>query len=193
MKPSQSKPHLFSLFFLPLLSRIATAQATPEPQQLFTLDALSQQQTCVQYCFTTELSGCTTDVLGSAIGCAVNPCTTPFAALDSCYCRGDLQSAAQSFLTSCIKKACTVGDVSINEANADKERALSGVRVTTFRAPGLDRNERPARSLGGGEYEIKIKPSEAGVYYVYPSVRQLGLPAGKLNFLTVIASEEEAG
>lgn len=82
------------------------------------LDAFSLQQTCVQYCFTTSLSGCTTDVLAEAIGCSYSACKKPFQAVDDCYCRADLQAAAESFLTSCIKESCTVGDTSLNIASA---------------------------------------------------------------------------
>lgn len=82
----------------------------------------------------------------------------------------------------------------ITEPAADKQRALKGVRVTTFRAPGQDRREAAARHVGDNTYEITFTPSEAGVYYVYPSVDQLGLAAGKLNFLTLVATDGyEAG
>ena len=93
-------------------------QAQTAYQEIFTLDAFSLQQTCVQFCFTTKLSGCTTDVLADAIGCAYSACGKPFQAVDDCYCRSDLQTAAESFLTSCIKTSCTVGDVSGNIASA---------------------------------------------------------------------------
>ncbi|KAI9863869.1 MAG: hypothetical protein M1813_003521 [Trichoglossum hirsutum] len=118
MKLSSLSHRIHPLFLAPLLSRFAAAQAASQPQELFSLDAFSLQQTCAQYCFTTSLSGCKTDLLGSAVGCANHPCTSQFAADDSCYCRGDLQSAAQSYLTSCIRKSCTVGDSTVNLASA---------------------------------------------------------------------------
>jgi hypothetical protein len=97
---------------------LASTEAQATYQEIFTLDAFSLQQTCVQYCFTTPLSGCTTDVLAEAIGCSYSACKKPFQAVDDCYCRADLQAAAESFLTSCIKESCTVGDTSINIASA---------------------------------------------------------------------------
>ncbi|KEF60102.1 uncharacterized protein A1O9_04952 [Exophiala aquamarina CBS 119918] len=107
-------PHVVILaLLLPIITQAQTAY-----QEIFTLDPFSLQQTCVQYCFTTSLSGCTTDVLADAIGCPYNPCDEPFQAVDDCYCRSDLQPAAESFLTSCIKESCTVGDVSGNIASA---------------------------------------------------------------------------
>ncbi|KIW92079.1 uncharacterized protein Z519_07063 [Cladophialophora bantiana CBS 173.52] len=104
-----------------LFQSVAVAQTNnPKPQEIYTLTAFQEQQTCVQSCFTVEY-GCTTDVLGSAIGCSIDQCvfsTNMFGALDSCYCRGDLQAAAESFLTSCIQESCTVGDTSVNIAAA---------------------------------------------------------------------------
>ncbi|KIW23276.1 uncharacterized protein PV07_11487 [Cladophialophora immunda] len=98
----------------------AAQTSNPKPQEIYTLTAFQEQQICVQSCFTYGY-GCTTDLVGQAIGCSIDACdftSTGFGALDSCYCRGDLQLAAESFLTSCIQESCTVGDTSVNVAAA---------------------------------------------------------------------------
>ncbi|EXJ86969.1 hypothetical protein A1O3_03923 [Capronia epimyces CBS 606.96] len=69
----------YGVVYLPLGSATA-AQA----EQIFTFDAFSRQKTSVQYCFTTSLSGCTMNVVGSAIGCAIGTCSKSFGALDDC-------------------------------------------------------------------------------------------------------------
>lgn len=89
-------------------------------ESLYTLVAFSEQQNCVQSCFTGGYSNidCFSDVLGSAIGCPNSPCSKTWAAVDECYCRGDLQSAAYDWLSSCIGETCSVGDNAVNLANA---------------------------------------------------------------------------
>ncbi|OAP63487.1 hypothetical protein AYL99_02714 [Fonsecaea erecta] len=110
-------PCLFSSLLVLLSSPGAGAQTSnPKPQTIYMLTAFQEQQLCVQSCFTYGY-GCTTDLVGMAIGCSADSCdftSAAFGALDSCYCRGDLQLAAESYLTSCIQESCTVGDTSIN-------------------------------------------------------------------------------
>ena len=121
MSISSLAKHLLSLLYLsPLLFRTIGAQ-TNAPQQIFTESAFQEQQTCVQNCFTFRLSGCTTDILGSFIGCPINSCTLAtgkFGAMDSCYCRSDLQLAAQEWIMSCVRDMCSVGDTSVIIATA---------------------------------------------------------------------------
>lgn len=69
----------------------------------------------------------------------------------------------------------------------------SDVSVLTFRAPGQDRAEYPAKSLGNGTYEYTFTPSEAGAYYIYPAVRSVGLDYAKLPFITVIVQDPVTG
>lgn len=110
---------LESIWFSCLFLRSAEAQTAPY-QSIFTLDAFSFQQTCVQNCFTMGYANidCYTDVLGSMIGCPNSPCSKAWAAVDDCYCRGDLQTAAHEWLSSCIGELCSVGENSVNLANA---------------------------------------------------------------------------
>jgi hypothetical protein len=103
-----------------LLVTLVAAQTATGPQQIFTLPAFSQQQLCVQSCYT-KYNGCTTDLVGSVLGCPIAPCTFTSGAMgapDNCYCRGDLQGAAQSYLSACVEASCTVGDTSANVATA---------------------------------------------------------------------------
>ncbi|KAL6244843.1 hypothetical protein RBB50_008371 [Rhinocladiella similis] len=103
---------------VPLFLGLSSAQTSYE--SIYTLDAFSQQQSCVQSCFVGGYANieCYSDVLGSALGCPNSPCSKTFAAVDDCYCRGDLQTAAYDFLSSCIDETCSVGDNAVNLANA---------------------------------------------------------------------------
>lgn len=151
-KPLRSLLDILSLSSLVIHASVA--QQTNTHQQIFTLDAFSLQQTCVQSCFTYDLSGCTTDLVGSAIGCSINSCTLAtgqFGALDSCYCRSDLQVAAESWLAACIKKSCTVGDTSANAASATSIYLdyCGSKGYATTPAENSDPNTTPAS--GGGD------------------------------------------
>jgi hypothetical protein len=99
---------------------VAGTGTTTAYESLYTVDAFSQQQTCVQSCFIQGYANidCYTDVLGSMIGCPNSPCSATFAAVDQCYCRGDLQTAAHDWLSTCINTMCSVGDNSVNLGNA---------------------------------------------------------------------------
>ncbi|KEF60582.1 uncharacterized protein A1O9_02143 [Exophiala aquamarina CBS 119918] len=120
MCSSKSFAFLESIWFLCLFLRSTEAQTAAAHQSIFTLDAFSFQQSCVQDCFTTGYANidCYTDMLGSALGCPNSPCSKTWAAVDDCYCRGDLQLAGHDWLSSCIAELCTVGDNSVNLENA---------------------------------------------------------------------------
>jgi hypothetical protein len=112
------KTLLYGLLFYLTLIR---AQETL-PQTIFSLDIFSSQKPCAQACFTTGIiGGCFGDIVGDALGCVNdNSCGQGSRGLapNDCYCRTDLQSVAESFLTSCVKNACTVGDSSIDISSA---------------------------------------------------------------------------
>ena len=127
----------------PLLLSLTRAQTVYE--SIFTIDAFAVQPTCVQNCFVTGYDNinCYTDVLGSLLGCPNTPCATAFAAVDSCYCRGDLQAVAQELLGACIDQVCSVGDNSVNLATAVSiyssycgERGFTAVPASTTIAKG---------------------------------------------------------
>ena len=103
--------HISVLLFFFLLTR---AQDTA-PQTIFNLDIFSSQKPCAQWCLAGNFGGCHIDYVGNAIGCQSSNCV---GALDNCYCRVDLQSAAESYITACVKTSCTVGDSSIDISSA---------------------------------------------------------------------------
>lgn len=112
--PAQSRKAFVSvlLFYL----SITLAQDT-NPQTIFSLDIFSSQKPCAQGCFIYTFLDCFSDAVGVDIGCGSGGCTN-HGALDNCYCRTDLQSAAQSYLTSCVEQFCTAGDSSIDISSA---------------------------------------------------------------------------
>jgi hypothetical protein len=109
---------LYGLLFCLSLTR---AQDTL-PQTIFSLPVFSSQKPCAQACFTTgPIAGCFQDLVGDALGCVNdNVCGLGSRGLapNNCYCRTDFQSIAESFLTSCVKSGCTVGDSSIDISSA---------------------------------------------------------------------------
>ncbi|PMD49106.1 uncharacterized protein K444DRAFT_671109 [Hyaloscypha bicolor E] len=109
---------LYGLLFCLSLTR---AQDTL-PQTIFSLPNFSSQKPCAQACFTTgPIGGCFQDMVGDALGCVNdNECGLGSRGLapNNCYCRTDFQSIAESFLTSCVKSGCTVGDSSIDISSA---------------------------------------------------------------------------
>jgi YVTN family beta-propeller protein len=72
------------------------------------------------------------------------------------------------------------------ESGAPKA-GLGDVRVLTFLAPGLRQQRQWASDLGDGLYEIRFRPEEEGVYYVFLQVASAGLELQKSPHLTVIA------
>jgi hypothetical protein len=114
------KSLLYGLLFYFSLTR---AQDTLV-QTIFSLDIFSSQKPCAQNCFTTGpgfVGGCFADIVGDALGCVNDDaCGLGSSGLapNDCYCRTDLQSVAESFLTACVKSACTVGDSSIDISSA---------------------------------------------------------------------------
>lgn len=65
------------------------------------------------------------------------------------------------------------------------------VKALVYRAPGQDRREVIATETKSGHYEVSFEPKEAGVYYVYPAVDELGLTYAKLPFITIVSRAAE--
>jgi hypothetical protein len=115
---SSLHPLIFLLTIWHILA-ITNAQVGTITQDLTTLSAFPLQKVCAQSCFV--LTGfCPNDYLGSQIGCAVHTdCyDNNWQAKNDCYCRQDLQVAAQSILTSCISQGCRAGDDAIDASVA---------------------------------------------------------------------------
>ncbi|PVH93693.1 hypothetical protein DM02DRAFT_732956 [Periconia macrospinosa] len=110
--------NLLSLLFL-LLAPLARAQIGTAYQDVTTMAAYASLKPCAQNCFI-DGGFCPYDLVGSKIGCKsyTNCKDTNWQATNDCYCRSDLQKAAQDYLTSCVEKKCTVGDVKIDGSAA---------------------------------------------------------------------------
>jgi len=134
------------LVLLPLLCLSVTLAQNTNLQTIFSLDIYSSQKPCAQGCFTYGFvnDACWGDLVGSAIGCAVKgQCYGgSAAALNSCYCRTDLQPVAESYLTSCVKSACTVGDSSIDISSAGS--------IYNYYCSGILAASVPASTTQGG-------------------------------------------
>ncbi|KAI9856364.1 MAG: hypothetical protein M1813_009115 [Trichoglossum hirsutum] len=59
-----------------------------------------------------------TNTITQAIGCKYSAYDSNYGSPNNCYCRNDLQSAAKSYLTACVKSGCTVGYSSIDISSA---------------------------------------------------------------------------
>jgi DNA-binding beta-propeller fold protein YncE len=64
---------------------------------------------------------------------------------------------------------------------------LKDVRVLTFLSPGIWQQRQWANEVGKGLYEIRFKPPEAGVYFVFVEVASAGIPFQKSPFLVLTA------
>jgi len=70
-------------------------------ETIASLDAYKSQRSCGQACFWVIGAGAEPfDVLGLTLGC-----TQPVR--DSCYCRTDVQAAAETYLSTCISSSCS--------------------------------------------------------------------------------------
>ncbi|CAI6338058.1 unnamed protein product [Periconia digitata] len=112
---------VFSTIFLHLLllATVTNCQIGTAYQDITTVPGYADLKPCVQSCFH-QTGFCPNDLLGSKIGCrAHTDCKgSNWQATNDCYCRSDLQKAAQDYLTSCVEQKCTVGDVRIDESSA---------------------------------------------------------------------------
>lgn len=150
--------HLSSFLATTLLLQHTHAQVGTVTQNIYTLSAFPLQKPCAQSCFV-ETAFCPNDLLGSRIGCkSQTDCAdSNWQATNDCYCRTDLQNPAQDYLTSCVERKCTVGDVKIDASSAGSiyaqycaEKGYSAaaepatVQATTT-GPGAS-----TRTVGGG-------------------------------------------
>ncbi|KAF2635938.1 hypothetical protein P280DRAFT_167817 [Massarina eburnea CBS 473.64] len=120
MNPSnphnQSALIVLAIFFFTTLT---TAQIGTLTQDVTTISAFPLQKPCAQSCFV-QTGFCPNDILGSKIGCKehTNCYDSGWQATNDCYCRTDLQKAAQAYLTSCVKAKCSAGDAKIDQSTA---------------------------------------------------------------------------
>jgi len=109
---------VFGLLSLRFFSYVSLSLAQTSPETIYQLDIFTQQKPCAQSCFTGYGGGCNWDALGGKLGCQYDECASNFGSPDRCFCRLDLQSIGQSYLTSCVKAACTLGQSSIDISSA---------------------------------------------------------------------------
>ncbi|EON62411.1 hypothetical protein W97_01633 [Coniosporium apollinis CBS 100218] len=81
-----------------LIAIAPLALSQDAPQTLSNLDAFNDQRSCVKGCF--YYMNIDSDRVGYELSCG-KP------ALNSCYCRSDLQSVASAFLSKCVSSACS--------------------------------------------------------------------------------------
>jgi hypothetical protein len=97
-------------FLLSLAFLLRETQANTSTQTITNVPAFQNLDACAQSCFQYKGGGCTWGIMDSTVlGCAKQECFSELAVND-CYCRTDKQSVATAYLSSCISKACTVGD-----------------------------------------------------------------------------------
>jgi hypothetical protein len=108
---------LFALL-LALLPRILAQDAATQTQTLWSQDIYSSQKPCAQQCFLGNFAGCGIDQVAQAMGCGYNYCGNAIGATNGCYCRTDLQSVAQSYVSQCVKTRCTIGNSEIDISSA---------------------------------------------------------------------------
>jgi cytochrome oxidase Cu insertion factor (SCO1/SenC/PrrC family)/DNA-binding beta-propeller fold protein YncE len=70
---------------------------------------------------------------------------------------------------------------------------LQDVQVLTFRPPGAWQIRQWAKEVGGGRYEVRFTPPEAGLYYVFVEVASRGLVYQQSPYLLLTAEGAEAG
>lgn len=107
--------------------------------------AYSSLLPCAQECIYSWDLGCpdVPDPIGNAIGCYDNlnaGCNKVSWALDSCYCRSDLQVDAVSAISTCVMSLCTLGD------SMDDFRSVSSVYTAYCLGAGFPVNVAAAAS-----------------------------------------------
>ena len=104
--------HFLRSLSLTLLCRVAAQVTDTNLQTLTKAPAFSALDSCAQGCI--EIPANCFGGLDGGMGCA-QLCET---ADNDCLCRTDHQSAATSYLSSCVGKACTPGDPQIDVTRA---------------------------------------------------------------------------
>jgi hypothetical protein len=148
--PKRALAVLCSLSHWLIFPSLAQDAAT-ETQTLISQDIFSSQKPCAQGCFVGDFGGCGIDGVANAIGCNYNYCGNTIGATNGCYCRTDLQSVAQSYVSSCVKSKCTVGDSDIDISSAvsiyDSYCVANGFPVNVATTP-----TQAANPTTGGAY-----------------------------------------
>jgi YVTN family beta-propeller protein len=70
-------------------------------------------------------------------------------------------------------------------------KGLRDVQVLTFLSPGTWQQRQWADEVAEGLYEIRFKPPEAGLYFVFVGVDSVGLPLQSSPFVSLTVEEPE--
>lgn len=110
-------------FYLPsvlvTLAALATAQEDRVTQDIANISVYPSQKPCAHSCF--QRTGfCPKDVLGRELGCVTATDCKDYGweAPNDCYCRADFQNIALGYLSSCVSKSCSLGNVGIDASSA---------------------------------------------------------------------------
>ena len=105
MRNIQKSINILVLFFGPILISDSAAWSVSD------LDTYSSQRACAQKCYYDRdfAGGYYTNRIASVLRCDT-PCQ------DSCCCRSDLQSVAESYLSSCVSSLCDRNTIDILNA-----------------------------------------------------------------------------
>ena len=121
------------LTFSILFSWIAATLTNDQPQTISSEEAYKQQRACAKLCYWYGDQ----DVVASVLSCDTRGVLP--GAVDSCYCRVDLQKGAVSYLSSCVESRCTsVGAVTVDVLSATGLTVPASIAATpTSRQAGL--------------------------------------------------------
>ena len=75
--------------------------------------------------------------------------------------------------------------------SGEPKTGLSDVRVLTFLSPGIWQQRQWATEVEKGLYQIRFKPPEAGVYFVFLEVASAGITFQKSQYLALTAEAPE--
>ena len=106
--------HIFILAGLYLTATEAANTDLEAQQSLSKLDVYGLQRNCAKSCFW-GWNGGPIDMVGERLGCSI-PYNWP--AQNICYCRADLQSAGEAYLSSCVYSSCAKNSVDLMTATS---------------------------------------------------------------------------
>jgi len=75
----------------------------------------------------------------------------------------------------------------VNPVTGQARAGVKDAQIMYFLAPGSRRTQTPVKEIGGGVYEVDVKLSLPGAYYIYPAVPSMNLGFGELPFFTLRA------
>ena len=134
-----------------LLILLTPSASSDNPETIASLEAYKLQHDCAQGCFWYSIgNGENSDGIADAISCQ-HPVNV--GALDSCFCRLDLQSVAETYLSTCISVACSYGggavtvDISSAVSIYDNYCSAKGY-VTNTQTESVPANATPTTSRG---------------------------------------------